>query len=147
MNRCLPGQGACCNPAANCVGLWFSTLDLKYAYGQVALSEETSRHCNFQIVGGAATGMYRFKTGFYGLTTMPTEFQQIMDTLLQKVDNIFAFIDDVMIVTQGSKAEHMAKVTEVLKHWTRPTSDCMARNADGPNPQRNGWDSRYHPLE
>ena len=35
---------------------WFSSIDLQYAYGQVALDELTKRHCNFQIVGGDATG-------------------------------------------------------------------------------------------
>ena len=30
---------------------FFTTLDMTYAYGQVELSEETSRHCNFQIIG------------------------------------------------------------------------------------------------
>ena len=53
---------------------FFTTLDLAYAYGQVDLSEATSRQCNFQIIGGAKTGIYRFITGFYGLTTKPTGF-------------------------------------------------------------------------
>ena len=61
---------------------FFTTLDLTYAYGQVQLSEDTAKHCNFQVVGGEATGVYRFVTGFYGLTTMPTEFQRIMDLTL-----------------------------------------------------------------
>ena len=55
--------------------LWFTSLDLNYAFSQLPLSKETSKHCNFSIVGGSATGTYRFKTGFYGLTDMPTEFQ------------------------------------------------------------------------
>ena len=49
-----------------------TALDLTYAHGQVELSEATSRQCNFQVIGGAATGIYRFITGFYGLKTMPT---------------------------------------------------------------------------
>ena len=62
--------------------VWFSSLDLNYAYSQIPLSEKTSKHCNFSIVGGKATGTYRFKTGFYGLTDMPTEFQKAMDRIL-----------------------------------------------------------------
>ena len=49
---------------------------MQYAYGQVPLNEKTAKHCNFQIVGGKATGTYRFITGFYGLTVMPTEFRK-----------------------------------------------------------------------
>ena len=52
----------------------YTSLDMRYAYGQMPLEEETAKHCNFQIIGGKATGTYRGITGFYGLTIMPTEF-------------------------------------------------------------------------
>ena len=57
--------------------VWFTSVDLKYAFGQVPLNPELAKHCNFVIIGGKASGIYRFKTGFYGLTVMPTEFQRI----------------------------------------------------------------------
>ena len=87
---------------------FFTTLDMTYAYGQVELSEETSRHCNFQIIGGKATGINRFVTGFYGLTTMPTEFQRIMDLTLAGITNTFVFIDDILIVTHGTEDDEIA---------------------------------------
>ena len=34
----------------------FTTLDRVYAYGQTELNPDTDQHCNFQIVGGRATG-------------------------------------------------------------------------------------------
>ena len=55
---------------------WYSSVDLTYAYGQVPLHPLTAKHCNFQIIGGESTGTYRFVTGFYGLTVMPTAFQK-----------------------------------------------------------------------
>ena len=61
---------------------WFSSIDLKYAYSQLPLDKETSNHCNFNMVGGDATGTYRFLTGFYGLTDMPAEFQKAIDCTL-----------------------------------------------------------------
>ena len=60
--------------------VYFSTMDLTYAYGQLPLSPETSVQCNFSLVGGKSTGTYRFRTGFYGLTTMPAEFQRVYDS-------------------------------------------------------------------
>ena len=54
--------------------VWFTSVDLKYAFGQVLLNPSLAKHCNFAIVGGKASGIYRFLTGFYGLTVMPTEF-------------------------------------------------------------------------
>ena len=40
--------------------LWISKIDLKYAYDQLKLSEETSKHCKFAITGGNMKGYYRF---------------------------------------------------------------------------------------
>ena len=36
--------------------VFFSAMDLTYAYGQLPLSETTSKHCNFSLVGGNSTG-------------------------------------------------------------------------------------------
>ena len=58
----------------------FTTLDLKYAYSQLKLHHDTAKHCNFNIICGESTGTYRFKTGFYGLTDMPAEFQKLWIT-------------------------------------------------------------------
>ena len=93
---------------------WFTTLDMKYAYGQLKLNPELAKHCNFQIIGGNATGTYRVITGFYGLTTMPTEFQKVIDLILARTKNTFAFIDDVLIVTKSSLEKHLAQVRETL---------------------------------
>ena len=71
--------------------VYFSTIDLKYAYSQLNLHLETAKHCKFQIVCGDMTGTYRFKTGFYGLTDMPAEFQKAMDYTLIGLKNTFCF--------------------------------------------------------
>ena len=42
----------------------FSTIDVRYAYSQLPLDQETAKHCNFNIIGGQAPGTYRFNTGF-----------------------------------------------------------------------------------
>ena len=94
---------------------WFSSVDMTYAYGQVTLHLLTAKHCNFQIIGGESTGTYRFVTGFYGLSVMPTEFQKVMDILLAKFREVFVFIDDIFIVTKGTKDEHIDKLREILK--------------------------------
>ena len=60
----------------------FTKLHLKYAYSQLKLHHDTAKHCNINIICGESTGTYRFKTGFYGLTDMPAEFQKAMDYTL-----------------------------------------------------------------
>ena len=44
--------------------LYFTLLDLNYAYRQVKLAADTARQCNFDIVGGNARGTHGFLTGF-----------------------------------------------------------------------------------
>ena len=95
--------------------VYFTTMDLTYAYGQLPLSEETSVHCNFSLVGGRSTGTYRFRTGFYGLTSMPAEFQRVMDSILNEFPQANAFIDDILVTTKGTEVEHISLVEKILR--------------------------------
>ena len=90
-------------------------MDLTYACGQLQLSPETSVQCNFSLVGGKLTGTYPFQTGFYGLTTMPAEFQRVMDTILSEFPQAHAFIDDILVVTKGTDIEHISTVERILR--------------------------------
>ena len=95
--------------------LYFSVLDLKYAYSQLKLTAETAKQCSFNIIGGQATGTYRFLTGFYGLADMPAEFQKAMDRTLNHAENTFCFRDDILIVSKGSEQEHEKLIMNVLE--------------------------------
>ena len=53
---------------------FFSKIDLKYAYSQIPLDEIIQKHCNFNILGGRATGT--FINVFYVLTDIPATFQK-----------------------------------------------------------------------
>ena len=88
---------------------------MTYAYGQILLQEITKRHCNFQIVGRKSTGTFRFTTEFYGLLVMPTDFQKLLDITLANVNSVFVYIEDILIVTKGTKQDHLNKVREVMK--------------------------------
>ena len=94
--------------------VWFTSLDLKYAFSQLPLDESVSKHCNFSIVCGEFTGTYRFKTGSYGLTDMPKEFRKAMDNTIQGIQEVFGFLDDMLIVSKGSVTEHNETVDKVL---------------------------------
>ena len=86
--------------------LWFSKIDLKYAYSQIPLDNSNAEHCNFNILGGKATGTYRFINGFYGLTDKPATFQKTIDKTLEGCKNYFAFLDDILIATKAKLKEH-----------------------------------------
>ncbi len=95
--------------------IWFSSIDLRYAYRQLLLSLKTAEQCNFSLVGGRATGTDRFRTGFYGLADMPAEFQQARDRVLIGTKGTHAFIDDILICTKGSQIKNLREVKNVLE--------------------------------
>ena len=63
--------------------IWTSKIDLDYAYGQAKLSKKAAKHCGFSIIGGDFTGCYRFKKRFYGVSVIPTVFQEHIDKVLK----------------------------------------------------------------
>ena len=42
--------------------VFFSTINLRYLYSQLPYDETTPKYCNFHIIGGQATGKYRFNS-------------------------------------------------------------------------------------
>ena len=103
------------NTTASQETAYFSTLDLKYAYSQLNLDPEMARHSNFNIIFGEGTGTYRFITGFYGLTDMPAAFQKVMDYTLVGLQHTYCFLDDIIVVSRGSKEEHLKLVYKCLE--------------------------------
>ena len=94
--------------------VWFSSLDLKNAYSQFQLCTDTSKQCNFSIVGGETTGIYRFLTGFYGLGDMPNEFQRVMNSLIKDIPFTNCYIHDILIASKGSLNEDKAILSKLL---------------------------------
>ena len=78
----------------------FSTIDLRYAYSQLPLDEDTAKQYNFNIIDRQATETYRFSNGFYGLSDMPPEFQKPKDKTLYNLKNTISFLDDIITVTR-----------------------------------------------
>ena len=90
---------------------WFSRIDLKYAYSQKPLDESIAKHCNFNILGGKATGTYRFVNGFYGLTHMPATCRKTIDKTIEGCKKYFAILDAILIASKGKKEDPKM-------HWT-----------------------------
>ena len=97
---------------------WMSKIDLDYAYGQAKLSTEASRHCVFSIIGGDFTGHYLFEKRFYGLSDIPTVFQEHIDKVLEIKAPVW--LDDISCVTNGKIEEHEQELREVLSKLQEP---------------------------
>ena len=62
--------------------IWISVIDLDYAFGQMKLAPETSKHYKFAVTGENMNAYYRFLKGFYGPANIPTLFQEKIDRTL-----------------------------------------------------------------
>ena len=125
--ECLMDIAQSITQSSNEAQILFSTIDLRYAYSQLPLDEDTAKQCNFKIIGGQATGTYRFNTGFYGLTDMPAEFQKAIDKTLYNLKNTFSFLDDIIIVTGGGLENHKKHLFNCLN---RLNNENLAVNLD-----------------
>ena len=92
--------------------IWISVIDWDYAYGQMKLSPETSKHCNFAIMGEKINGYYRFLKGFYGPADIATIFQEKIDRI--RGHQIPVWLDDIIVVTRGTKKQHTQKLESIL---------------------------------
>ena len=106
--------------------LFLSKINLEYAYGQMKLSEETSRQCVFALTGGNFSGYYRFKKGLYGLADIPTIFPEKIDRTLEYCTP--ACLDDIIVVTRGSKQDHEKKFFDVLDKLEKADTEQVERN-------------------
>ncbi|XP_046383928.1 uncharacterized protein K02A2.6-like [Ischnura elegans] len=74
-------------------GRVFVTLDLSRAFMQLLLSEE----CKGALVVNTIFGLYRVHRLPYGVSSAPGIFQSVMDSVLQGLEGVQCYIDDVVI--------------------------------------------------
>ena len=90
-------------------GAAFSKLDLKHAYQQVVLDEETKQ----LVTINTHKGLYRVNRLPFGVSSAPSLFQRIMENLLQGIPGILIYIDDIL-VTGKTIADHLSNLEVVL---------------------------------
>lgn len=88
----------------------FSTLDIKNAFHQVEISEQ-SRHITTFI---CKKGLMRFKRLIFGICNAPEIFQKILEQMLAGSEGVANFMDDIIIFGKGVE-DHDRKLNAVLK--------------------------------
>ena len=83
-------------------GQIFSTLDFKDAYLQMTLDKESQKF----LVINTHKGLYRYKRLPFGISSAPAVFQRAMDTILQGLEGVVCYIDDVL-VTGKTTEQHL----------------------------------------
>ena len=92
-------------------GKLFSKLDLSHAYQQLPLDTESKKY----VVINTHKGLFQYSRLPFGISSAPGIFQRVMDSLLQGIEGVVVYLDDILIT--GSTVE--AHLEEVLSRLQR----------------------------
>ena len=91
----------------------FSVIDLKDAYLQLEVDKSSQQY----LVIATHIGYFKYLRMPFGIASAPSIRQRTIDTILQGVPGVSAYIDDV-IVTGRTHAEHMHNLRLVFQRFT-----------------------------
>ena len=90
-------------------GKRFTKLDLKDAYLQMVMDEESKK----LLTINTHKGLFRYNRMVFGIASAPALWQRAMGQLLQGLKGCHCMLDD-MIVTGATEAEHLTNLRAVL---------------------------------
>ena len=90
-------------------GKYFSTLDLSHAYQQLPLEAESRKF----VVINTYKGLFHYTRLPFGIYSAPGIFQWVIESLLQGIEGVTAYLDDILI-TGNSEEAHLKALEEVL---------------------------------
>ena len=91
---------------------YFTKIDLQWGYNNVQIKEGDEWKAAFVCHRGS----FEPTVMFFRLCNSPATFQTMMNKIFADMEDVIViYIDDIMIFTKGSLAEHQAKVKEVLQ--------------------------------
>ena len=92
-------------------GKYFSTLDLSHAYNQVILDDDAHKYLTINT----HRGLYQYTRLPFGVASAPSIFQKTMDTILQGMDGVICYLDDIL-VSGKTEEEHLVNLRRVLQN-------------------------------
>ena len=104
-----PGVGPCLRRKLE--GFQYATsLDLNMGYYHILLTPNASKLCTVVL----PWGKYEYLRLPMGLCNSPDIFQEKMSELMEGLDFARAYIDDLLVVTQGDFSTHLDQLEQVL---------------------------------
>ena len=92
-------------------GFQYATaLDLSMGYYHIPLDKAAQQLCTTIF----PWGKYRYKRLPMGISSAPDIFQAIMASILGDFDFVRVYIDDILIISNGTFEDHMSKLHQVL---------------------------------
>ncbi|KAK0424202.1 hypothetical protein QR680_008545 [Steinernema hermaphroditum] len=91
-------------------GKQFSKLDLKEAYLQLPLDEQSKKYMTINT----HKRLLQYQSIPFGVASAPAIFQRVMETMLQGLEGVIVYLDDITITAPNAE-EHLQRLEEVLK--------------------------------
>ena len=91
-------------------GKHFSKLDLRQAYHQMEVTEESKKYLTINM----HKGLFQYNRLVFGVTSSPAIWQRAIDQVLQGIPGTQCSLDD-MIVSGKTDEEHLDNLESVLK--------------------------------
>ena len=91
-------------------GQKFSKIDLRQAYHQLEMEEDSKKYLTINT----HMGLFQYNRLVFGITSAPAIWQRTIDQVLEGTSGTSCILDD-MIITGKNDEEHLANLEEVLR--------------------------------
>ncbi len=88
-----------------------TAIDLSMGYYHIPLDEASQRLCTTVL----PWGKYRYKVLPMGIKNSPDIFQEIMTNMFIDLEYTSTYLDDILVISDGTFEDHMMKVKKVLQ--------------------------------
>ena len=91
---------------------WFSTLDMTSGYWQISMDEQAKERSAFVT----RSGLWQWKVLPFGLTSAPSTFERLMETVMRGLqwETLLIYLDDIIIFSKDVPT-HIARLATVLQ--------------------------------
>jgi hypothetical protein len=107
---------------------WFTKLDVIAAFHKIRVQPGDEYKTAFRT----RYGLYEWNVMPFGLTGAPATFQRHINHVLREYldDFVSAYVDDIIIYSNGSIADHRRKVNEVLSKLQKAGLQCDIKKSE-----------------
>ena len=95
--------------------MWATSLDLNMGYYHILLTPKASRLCTVVL----PWGKYEYLRLPMGLCNSPDIFQEKMSLLMSGLEFARAYLDDLLLITQGNFDQHLDQLEQALTRLSK----------------------------
>ena len=102
-------------------GSVFSKLDMRHAYEQIPLDEESQKY----VTINTHRGLFAYQRLPYGVASAPGIFQRIIESLMKDIPKTMVYLDDILVA--GSSHQEHLQTLELVLSRLEESGFCLKR--------------------